>query len=395
MKQTNVGILPAAGKGRRFGAAKQYLELGGIPLLVHAAKALERAPSIHAWVVAVPPGDEAEVEALLGRHGFTKPYRVVAGGAERADSVRLALEAAPEEAELAVIHDAARPFASPELFERVIEAAREKGAAIAAIPCTDTVKEGEGGRILGTLDRSRLWLAQTPQAFRVDWLRAAYDRPGASLHTDEASLLEAAGREVFLVAGEKENFKVTDREDWERAEAKEASRRVTPQPGPAAGPAIAVGMGTDVHAFQEGRPCILGGLEFPGEVGLAGHSDADVVLHALTDAVLGAAGLGDIGQHFPDTREDLKGADSSLLLREALRMVWEAGYTVGNADITVLAQRPRIGPRREEMRAKIASLLEVPTARVNLKASTTERLGFVGRAEGIACQAVVLLERFR
>src|SRR5690606_4164408 len=156
-----------------------------------------------------------------------------------------------------------------------------------------------------------------------------------------------------------------------------------------------VGMGTDVHAFEEGRPCILGGLEFPGEVGLAGHSDADVVLHALMDALLGAAGLGDIGLHFPDSRADLRGADSSRLLAEVMEKIGEAGYTVGNADLTLLAERPRIGPRREEMRARIASLLGVAPAQVNLKASTTEKLGFVGRGEGVACQAVVLLHRRR
>lgn len=398
MRRITIGILPAAGQGRRFGAAKQFLELDGLPLLVHAARALERAPSIDAWVVAVPPGDEERVESLIRRHGLKKALRVVAGGGERSDSVRLALAAAPAEAELAVIHDAARPFASPELFERVIEAAREEGAAIAALPCTDTVKEAEAGRVLRTLDRNRIWLAQTPQAFRIEWLRQAYERPGASLHTDEASLLEAAGREVRLVEGERGNFKVTEREDWERAEAasRMAGKGESASSEAEAGTApFRVGMGTDVHAFEEGRPCILGGLEFPGEVGLAGHSDADVVLHALMDALLGAAGLGDIGLHFPDSRADLRGADSSRLLAEVMEKIGEAGYTVGNADLTLLAERPRIGPRREEMRARIASLLGVAPAQVNLKASTTEKLGFVGRGEGVACQAVVLLHRRR
>lgn len=379
---STVGILPAAGTGRRFGAAKQFLELGGIPLLVHAAQAFERCASVETFVVASPPGEEERVRSLLLDHGLRKLHRVVGGGASRGDSVRKAIEAAPEGARLAAIHDAARPFASSALFERVIEAAREGGAAIAALPCTDTVKEGEEGRVARTLDRSRLWLAQTPQVFRIDWLLDAYERLGdeASSVTDEAALLEAAGREIRLVEGEKENFKVTDREDGARAQAKFA-------------PAISVGSGFDVHAFAEGRPCILGGLEFPGEVGLAGHSDADVVLHALMDALLGAAGLGDIGQLFPDTDERHRGADSACLLQVVLEKVREAGHEVGNADLTLLAQRPRIGPRREEMRRHIAGLLGIPFARVNVKASTTERLGFVGRAEGIACQAVVLLQR--
>jgi len=383
-----VGILPAAGSGRRFGAAKQFRDLGGLPLSVHAALGFERVPAIESYVVAVPPGEEERVAALLRAHGLRKAHRVVAGGAERADSVRLALDAAPADATLAVIHDAARPFASPALFERVIEAARAHGAAIAAVRCVDTVKEGEGDRIVRTHDRSRLWLAQTPQAFRVDWLREAYGTLGvqAGRFTDEAALLEAAGREVRLVEGEKENFKVTEREDWERAEAKVQA---------ASGPAFAVGQGIDVHAFEPGRRLVLGGIEFPGEVGLAGHSDADVVLHAVMDALLGAAGLGDIGQHFPDTAEEFRGADSGRLLQVVVEKLRKAGWAVGNVDLTVLAQKPRLGPRREAMRENVARLLEIPAARVNVKASTTERLGFVGRAEGIACQAVALLIRAR
>lgn len=382
MSRRTVGILPAAGAGRRFGAAKQFLELGGAPLLVHAARAMDRTPSIDAWVVAAPPGEEERVERILRAFEVEKLAGVVAGGAERADSVRRAIAAAPE-ADLVVIHDAARPFATPELFERVIEAARREGAAIAALPCTDTVKEvGEGGRVGRTLDRSRLWLAQTPQAFRADWLAEAYESlgDGASAFTDEAGLIEAAGRPVTLVEGERENFKVTEPKDWERARARHL-------------PPMAVGMGTDVHGFREGRRCILGGLHFPGEVGLAGHSDADVVLHALMDAILGAAGLGDIGLLFPDTREDLKGADSAVLLGEVVQRARAEGWSLGNADVTILAKRPRIGPKREEMRERIASLLGIPLARVNVKATTTEGLGFVGRAEGIACQAVVLLLR--
>jgi 2-C-methyl-D-erythritol 4-phosphate cytidylyltransferase/2-C-methyl-D-erythritol 2,4-cyclodiphosphate synthase len=382
MSRSTVGILPAAGAGRRFGAAKQFLDLGGAPLLVHAARAMDRSPSIDAWVVAVPPGEEERVERILRACGAKKLAGVVAGGAERADSVRRAIAAAPE-AELLVIHDAARPFATPELFERVIEAARREGAAIAALPCTDTVKEvGDGKRVARTLDRSRLWLAQTPQAFRADWLAEAYERLGerANAFTDEAGLVEAAGRPVALVEGERENFKVTEPKDWDRARARYL-------------PPMAVGMGTDVHGFAEGRRCILGGLHFPGEVGLAGHSDADVVLHALMDAILGAAGLGDIGLLFPDTREDLRGADSAGLLAEVVQRATAEGWTIGNADVTILAKRPRIGPRREEMRERIASLLGIPPARVNVKATTTEGLGFVGRGEGIACQAVVLLLR--
>lgn len=374
-------ILPAAGKGRRFGAPKQFLDLQGEPLLLHVARRVASTSVVDALIVVAPPGEEGEVEAMLRGAGVPKLHAVVPGGAERSDSVRRGLEACPPEASFALVHDAARPFASAALFERVVEAARDKGAAIAALPCTDTVKQSDDGVAAArTLDRSKLWLAQTPQVFRIDWLRAAYEAqgPAASQATDEAALLEAAGHEVQLVPGERENFKVTEPEDGPRAQRQ-------------FGPATRVGFGYDVHAFEEGRRLFLGGVEFPGEVGLRGHSDADVVLHAVMDALLGAAGLGDIGLLFPDTDDRYRGANSQLLLQEVLTRVREVGLRVGNVDLTILAERPKIGPRREELRERIAGLLEVPTGRVNVKASTSEGLGFVGRREGIACQAVVLL----
>ena len=232
------------------------------------------------------------------------------------------------------------------------------------------------------LDRRAIWLAQPPQAFRRAILVEAYAAAGprAAAATDEAQLVEWAGHPVTLVAGEPENFKVTNPDDLDRARA-----RVEPL--------TAVGFGLDVHAFAEGRRCVLGGIEFPGEVGLEGHSDADAVLHALMDAILGAAGLGDIGQHFPDNDARFRGADSARLLEEVLVRARAAGFEVGNADLTIAAARPKIAPRRDEMRRRIATLLEVPEARVNVKATTTEGLGFIGRSEGIAAQAVVLLTR--
>lgn len=375
-------ILPAAGKGRRFGAPKQYLDLHGEPLLVHVARRVASCAAVDALVVVVPPGDEAQVRGLLEGAGVPKVHAVVPGGAERADSVRAGLDACPASASLALIHDAARPFASVALFERVIAEAKQHGAAIAALPCTDTVKASDDGAgIDETLDRGRLWLAQTPQVFRIDWLQEAYASLGpaaAALATDEASILEQAGRRVRLVPGEQENFKVTEPGDRERAQRQ-------------LGPRTRVGYGYDVHAFAEGRPCILGGLEFPGEVGLQGHSDADVVLHAVMDALLGAAGLGDIGKLFPDTDDRFLGANSQVLLEEVMVQVREAGFLVGNLDLTILAERPKIGPRRDEMRRRIATLLSVEEGQINVKASTSEGLGFVGRREGIACQAVVLL----
>jgi len=397
-----VAILPAAGRGTRLGEPKQFLELDGIPLLVRAAMGAAACPEVAALVLAVPAGEEVRVRELLARYGAdAKLHAVVAGGAERADSVRAAIAAAPPTLSYAVIHDAARPFASPALFTRVLEAARRSGAAVAAIPCTDTVKQmhppdGAGAApastastplVKKTLDRRGLWLAQTPQAFRIASLQAAWERAGAELSaaTDEASLIEALGEPVELVQGEKENFKVTDREDWDRAKA--AVR------GDALHPPFTVGFGYDVHAFAEGRPCILGGVEFPGETGLAGHSDADAAVHAVMDAILGAAALGDIGQHFPDSDERFRGASSLELLREVVRQVEEAGFQVANVDLTIAAARPRIGPRREEMRARIAEGIGIPPTRVNVKATTTEGLGFIGRSEGIAAQAVAMLGR--
>ncbi|AKU90731.1 2-C-methyl-D-erythritol 4-phosphate cytidylyltransferase [Vulgatibacter incomptus] len=377
-----VAILPAAGKGTRLGEAKQFLELGGVPLLVRAVERAAACSEIAAIVIAAPPGEEERVRDLLAAHGAdAKLHAVVAGGAERADSVKAALRAAPAGLPMVAIHDAARPFATPELFTRVLEAARRTGAAVAALPCTDTVKRLEGSGVT-TVDRRSLWLAQTPQCFRIEQLLRAYERAGndVSVATDEAALIEALGEPVELVPGEKENFKVTDADDLRRAR------------GMVEAPA-AVGFGFDVHAFEEGRRCVLGGVEFPGETGLAGHSDADAALHAIMDAILGAAGLGDIGQHFPDTDARFRGADSGVLLQEVAARAKAAGFRVQNVDLTIAAARPRIGPRREEMRAKIASILGIPEARVNVKATTTEGLGFVGRSEGIAAQAVALLAR--
>lgn len=376
-------ILPAAGSGRRLGQAKQYLELGGVPLLARAALQAQACPEVAAIVVAAPAGDEEKVRALLAAHGAAdKLHAVVAGGTERADSVRAALRAAPAAPQVVVVHDAARPFASPALFSRVIAASSRTGAALAALPCTDTVKQAKAGRVESTLDRDTLWMAQTPQAFAKDVLERAYAQLGdrLSTFTDEAALVEAAGTPVELVPGEKENFKVTDADDLARARA----RVELP---------AAVGFGMDVHAYAADRPCILGGIEFPGEPGLQGHSDADAALHAIMDAILGGAGLGDIGQHFPDTDDRFRGADSGRLLQETVRRAADAGFRPINVDLTLAAQRPKIGPRREEMRARIAGLLGIDAGRVNVKATTTEGLGFVGRSEGLLAQAVVLLGR--
>jgi len=371
-------ILAAGGSGARAGVAKQWLELGGETVLRRAARALAESDLVDELVLVVPAGDEARAEAELQALG--RPGRAVRGGAARADSVRAGLEALGA-CELVLVHDAARPFATAGLVREVALAAARTGAALAAVLATDTVKRGEGGRVVETLDRRSLWLAQTPQGFRTTLLRRAFEAAGdaAALATDECWLVERLGEAVALVPGEPGNFKITSALDVERARS-------------LAGPPVAMGVGYDVHPFAAGRRLVLGGVEFEGD-GLLGHSDADICAHAIGDAILGAAGLGDLGRHFPDTDPRWKGVSSLALLRDIAEKAAARGWSVGNCDVTLAARRPKIAPRAEEMRARLAEALGVPPGRVNVKATTGEGLGFVGRGEGIAAHAVALLVR--
>ncbi|HTN53910.1 MAG TPA: 2-C-methyl-D-erythritol 2,4-cyclodiphosphate synthase, partial [Anaeromyxobacter sp.] len=283
-----------------------------------------------------------------------------------------------------LVHDAARPFASAGLAARVAAAAARDGAALAALPVTDTVKRagpGEAPRVAETLDRRALWLAQTPQGFRRELLLRAFEAAGAeaSAVTDECALVERLGAPVTLVPGEAGNFKITGPDDLARAQA------LVEAP-------VAMGVGYDTHRFAAGRRLVLGGVEFEGD-GLLGHSDADVCAHAIGDAILGAAGLGDLGRHFPDTDPRWKGASSLALLREIAGKAAARGWRVGNCDVTLAARRPKIAPRAEEMRARLAEALGISPGQVNVKATTGEGMGFVGREEGIAAHAVALLVR--
>jgi 2-C-methyl-D-erythritol 4-phosphate cytidylyltransferase/2-C-methyl-D-erythritol 2,4-cyclodiphosphate synthase len=371
-------ILAAGGSGLRAGMAKQWLSLGGETVLRRAARALSASGVVDELVAVVPDGDQDRASADL--QGLPVPVRVVAGGRARADSVREGL-AALGGCGVVLVHDAARPFASPALARAVAEAAAAGGAALAALPATDTVKRAEGERVAETRDRRALWLAQTPQGFRAPLLRQAFEAAGegAAAATDECQLVERLGAPVTLVPGEPGNFKITGPADVERARA-------------LLEPAVAMGVGYDTHAFAPGRRLVLGGVEFEGD-GLLGHSDADICAHALVDAVLGAAGLGDIGRHFPDTDPRWKGASSLGFLRHAASLVAERGWMVGNCDVTLAARRPKIAPRAEEMRARLGEALGIPPARVNVKATTGEGMGFVGRGEGIAAHAVAVLVR--
>lgn len=375
------GIVAAGGSGVRAGIAKQWLVLGGETVLRRAARALAACPAVDELLAVVPPGEEARGAAELA--GLGKPARAIAGGAARADSVRNGVVAASG-AGVVLVHDAARPFATPALASTVAEAAARDGAALAALPVSDTVKRASAAgepRVAETLDRRGLWLAQTPQGFRRELLLRAYEAAGAGAAeaTDECALVERLGAPVTLVPGEPGNYKITGPGDVERARgAMEAP--------------VAMGVGYDTHRFAAGRRLVLGGVEFEGD-GLLGHSDADVCAHAIGDAVLGAAGLGDLGRHFPDTDPRWKGVSSLLLLREIARKAAAAGWRVGNCDVTLAARRPKIAPRAEEMRARLAEALGIPPARVNVKATTGEGMGFVGREEGIAAHAVALLVR--
>jgi len=374
-------VVAAGGSGQRAGQAKQWLELGGESLLRRSARLLAACPLVDELVLVVPAGEEPRgAEALAG---LGRPGRAVAGGTARADSVGNGL-AALEGCDLVLVHDAARPFATPALVARVAEAAARDGAALAALPVTDTVKRatpGEPPRVAGTLDRREVWLAQTPQGFRRELLLRAYREAGAeaSAATDECALVERLGAPVTLVPGEPGNFKITTPEDLARA------RALTEAP-------VASGVAYDCHRFEPGRKLILGGVEFEGD-GLLGYSDADVCAHALGDAILGAAGLGDLGRHFPDTDPQWKGVSSLRLLREIAGKAAAAGWRIGNADVTLAARRPKIAPRAAEMRARLAEALGVSPAQINVKATTGEGMGFVGRGEGIAAHAVALLVR--
>ena len=376
------GILAAGGSGQRAGIAKQWIDLGGESLLRRAARGLLGCPDIDAVVAVVPAGEEGRAEEALT--GFSKPLRVVGGGLTRADSVRNGLAAATDAA-VVLVHDAARPFASGELMSRVARAAARHGAALAAVPATDTVKRAIEGsdppRVSSTLDRTTLWLAQTPQGFRRDLLVRAYELAGpeAASATDESLLVEQMGTAVTLVPGEPENFKITGPEDIRRARA----RFEAP---------MSVGLGYDTHRFAPGRRLVLGGVEFEGD-GLLGHSDADACAHAIADAVLGAAGLGDLGRHFPDTDPRWEGISSLTLLEEVARLAAQLGFRVGNADVTLAARRPRIAPRAGEMASRLAGALGIGAGQVNVKATTGEGMGFVGRGEGVAAHAVVVLFR--
>lgn len=370
-----IAIIVAAGRGKRLGSSlpKQFLKVRGRTILEMSVEAFEQNKYVDEIFVAAN-ADYCELTEKLCR-GFSKLKKIVAGGAERQDSVRAALDCLRGENGIVLVHDAARPFVSEAVINAVIEGTADFGAAIPTVPAKDTIRQVDetGSR---TLQRETLACVQTPQGFRISLIKHAFEKAQAEgfLGTDDASLVERMGINISMVQGEDANRKITTREDLETE--------------------MRIGTGYDVHRLVEGRPLVLCGEQIPYEKGLLGHSDADVALHALMDAMLGAAGLGDIGKHFPDTDERYRGISSMKLLQKTAELLREAGYFLGNADITIIAQRPKIAGYIPKMRANIAEIMNCDENKINIKGTTTEKLGFVGREEGIASEAVCILYRY-
>ncbi len=380
-------VVVAAGRGERLGAPeKVLLPLAGRPMLTWPLAALDQTQTIGSIVVVAGQHTLPAVSRLVADEDFSRVVAVVAGGERRQDSVAAGLAALPEGIEIVLIHDGARPLADSDLFDRCARTAAATGAAIAAIPVADTLKRVAAGAIGATVDRTDLWAAQTPQAFRLETLRRALAASEGADVTDEARLCEAAGIPVAVVPASLANLKVTHPEDIAVADALLRARDRMHTPAPPR-----VGIGYDAHRFAAGRRLILGGVQIPHDRGLDGHSDADVLLHAIADAILGAAALGDIGQHFPPSDERWRDADSQDLLREVVRLTRAAGWAPANVDATILAEAPRINPHVSQMRERIAACLGIGMDAVGVKATTNEGMGAIGRGEGIAAMATAVL----
>ncbi|HYE48600.1 MAG TPA: bifunctional 2-C-methyl-D-erythritol 4-phosphate cytidylyltransferase/2-C-methyl-D-erythritol 2,4-cyclodiphosphate synthase [Azospirillaceae bacterium] len=376
-----IALIVAAGSGARFGAdlPKQYLPLAGKAVLRRSVEAFLRHPLVTGVRVVINPDHRALYDAALAGLDLPEP---VAGGATRQASVLNGLEALRDQGpELVLVHDGARPLVDAATITRVVEALAGAPAAIAATPLADTLKRGRDGLVAATVDRSLLWRARTPQGFRYRDILAAHRSVAGMDLTDDAAVAEEVGLDVRLVPSNPDNLKVTHADDLRRAE-----RLIMMELGD-----VRVGQGFDVHRFTDGDHVMLCGVRVPHDAALEGHSDADVGLHALTDAILGELSAGDIGKHFPPTDPKWRGADSGMFLRHAAGLVRERGGVIAHVDVTLVCERPKVGPHRDAMAARMAELLEIDVSRVSVKATTTEGLGFTGRREGIAAQAACTL----
>lgn len=377
-------LVVGAGRGQRFGGEvpKQYSILGGYPVIWRTLAAFVEHRHVTAVRAVIRPDDrDLYDQAVAGREN-PKLLEPVYGGSSRQMSVRLGLDSLQSQSpDKVLIHDAARPFVSATTIERVIEALGQCKGAIAALPVYDTLKSSDNGFVLKTVDRTGLWRAQTPQGFHYSEILAAHNNcPADSQLTDDAAVAQSAGLAVELVEGNAENIKITTMDDLIMAERT------------LAGWEHRTGMGFDVHRFCQGDHVMLAGVNIPHTLALDGHSDADVALHALSDALLGAIGEQDIGSHFPPGVDQWKNASSDLFVRHAVGLISKRGGEIVNVDITIICEDPKIGPHRQSMRAAVAAMLEIEQQRVSIKATTTERLGFTGRKEGIAAQAVATLK---
>lgn len=401
MNERVAALIVAAGAGQRFGGAlpKVFVPLAGRPILCWAVQAYADHPDIDTVAVVVAPGQETLARDALEALGAAcqREIMIVAGGSERRQSVLSGLRALqalrPLQPDLVAIHDGARPLVTPAIIDDSLRVCREHGAALAAVAATDTVKRVADDRVIETIDRREVFLAQTPQTFRFELILAAHEQAEAEGWpvTDDAMLLERLGHAVHVSRSEARNLKVTTPGDLARAEA--LLRRHGDGTGPPEAGAPRVGHGFDMHRLVEGRRLVLGGVEIPHDKGLLGHSDADAALHAIADALLGACALGDIGQHFPDSDAAFKDADSRELLRRVVALVREAGWQPGNVDVTIIAQEPKLAPYTMAMREATAEALTLGIGAVSYKATTTERLGPIGAGQAIAAEAVVLVVR--
>ena len=390
-------ILPAAGFGTRMQSStpKQFLEIAGEPILVRTIKTFVQYAAIHYLVIAVAADQRPNLETLLTRYLSTEQQDKIiltTGGATRQLSVKAGFDAMPAEIQIILVHDGARPLVSGSLIRACLQTIIDKGAAIAAIPVNDTIKRINADKTIGkTIDRSDLYSAQTPQGAIRHLFEKAYqaaERDGF-IGTDESSLFEHAGIPVAVVEGEERNIKITRPGDLQIAQGLLEEKRI---PG-GTNNMLRIGHGFDAHRLEKGRKLILGGEHIEYTKGLLGHSDADVLTHALIDAILGALGAGDIGSHFPDTDDSYKGINSLILLEKIIGLTINQGYRISNTDLTVLCQAPKLAPYLKKMRQNLSRICNISLESVNIKATTTEKMGYIGRGEGIAAHAIVLLRK--